>query len=220
MLESTVKHLTSSEPSRTYEILIVDDGSSDGTADFALKLANTYKDSDIRVIVLEKNLGKGGAVRHGMLFGRGRRLLMVDADGASRFEDIELLWSALDQNKEDAAIAIGSRAHLVKTEAVVKVCSLFTGAEFQTLIRIDSVLSFAIFSCMDYTPFFVSSASATFAILSVVSNCSLVEQRNRYSPVNTSRRGYLTSSCYSSQSSLAFQWKRCLSSGMRSQVAS
>lgn len=121
MLESTIKHLTA-EASRSYEILIVDDGSSDGTADFALKLANTYKSSDIRVVVLEKNLGKGGAVRHGMLFGRGRRLLMVDADGASRFEDLELLWTALDQNKGEAAIAIGSRAHMVKTEAVVKVC--------------------------------------------------------------------------------------------------
>jgi dolichyl-phosphate beta-glucosyltransferase len=124
MLEATIKHL-SSRSSRTYEILIVDDGSTDGTTSFALKLADTYKDSDIRVVKLEKNLGKGGAVRHGMLYGRGNRLLMVDADGASRFEDLELLWDALgrlDLSKSDgAAIAVGSRAHLVKTEAVVKV---------------------------------------------------------------------------------------------------
>lgn len=62
-----------------------------------------------------------------MLHGRGRRLLMVDADGASRFEDLELLWSAMDtlspskkSGTEAAAVTIGSRAHLVKTEAVVK----------------------------------------------------------------------------------------------------
>ncbi|CAL1713951.1 unnamed protein product [Somion occarium] len=121
MFTSTMNHL-SSIPKRTYEILIVDDGSTDDTSEIALKLATQYPDCDIRVVTLKKNLGKGGAVRHGMLHGRGRRLLFADADGASRFEDLELLWAAMDKIARDdrAAIAIGSRAHLVKTEAVVK----------------------------------------------------------------------------------------------------
>ena len=48
---------------------------------------------------------------------------MVDADGASRFEDLELLWKAMDELAPDGrdAMVVGSRAHLVKTEAVVKV---------------------------------------------------------------------------------------------------
>ena len=125
MLETTLTHLNSSvlNSSRTYEILIVDDGSKDDTSALALKLARQYAQSDIRVITLEKNLGKGGAVRHGMLHGRGHRLLMVDADGASRFEDLEQLWAAMDEiaPQNEPAVAIGSRAHLVKTEAVVKV---------------------------------------------------------------------------------------------------
>ena len=127
MLESTIRHILS-VPKRKTEILIVDDGSTDGTADLALEYAKGNLEIEIRVVAREKNSGKGGAVRHGMLHARGKRLLMVDADGASRFEDLELLWAALDRlDKKDpnhAAIAVGSRAHLVKTEAVVKVLSL------------------------------------------------------------------------------------------------
>ena len=126
MLSSTLEHLASF-PKRTFEILIVDDGSSDGTAAFVLKLAaERYPEADIRVVQLEHNRGKGGSVRHGMLHARGRRLLMADADGASRFADVELLLGALDAlapmgTEASLGVAIGSRAHLIKTEAVVKV---------------------------------------------------------------------------------------------------
>ncbi|KAJ7140299.1 glycosyltransferase family 2 protein [Mycena crocata] len=124
MLASTIDHLTSPALKKkyTFEILIVDDGSSDNTSTASLKLAAKYPKCDIRVVTLEKNLGKGGAVRHGMLFGAGERLLMVDADGASRFMDLELLWEAMDKiaPNNGAGVVVGSRAHLVKTEAVVK----------------------------------------------------------------------------------------------------
>ena len=130
MLEPTIKHILSI-PKRKAEILIVDDGSADNTPALALEYAKKNPEVEIRVITREKNSGKGGAVRHGMLHSRGKRLLMVDADGASRFEDLELLWAALDRvggkSPDHAAIAIGSRAHLVKTEAVVKVPPLKLG---------------------------------------------------------------------------------------------
>ena len=142
MLETTLMHLastagvkhsngkvdtstnTNTHPAgRTYEVLIVDDGSKDGTSDLALKLAISNPDADVRIVTLEKNVGKGGAVRHGMIHARGRRLLMADADGASRFEDLEALWKEMDKiaPNDEAAVVVGSRAHLVKTEAVVKV---------------------------------------------------------------------------------------------------
>lgn len=121
MLDSTITHL-STRPSRTCEILIIDDGSRDNTVEVALCISAKQPSHDIRVVKLDKNVGKGGAVRHGFLHGRGRRLLMADADGASQFSDVELLWEEMDKIEQDGhAIAVGSRAHLVSTEAVVKV---------------------------------------------------------------------------------------------------
>lgn len=123
MLSQTVDHLTTVKK-HSYEILIVDDGSTDNTFQESIKLAGKYPKSNIRVCKLEKNLGKGGAVRHGMLYSSGEQLLMVDADGASRFNDLELLWEAMEEiaPEKGAGVVVGSRAHLVKTDAVVKVC--------------------------------------------------------------------------------------------------
>jgi len=124
MMAATIKHLGSEplSPKRSFEILIVDDGSTDDTSATALKLAAKYAQWNIRVVTLEKNIGKGGAVRHGMLHADGERLLMVDADGASKIEDLELLWKALDDiaPNNTPGMVVGSRAHLVKSEAVVK----------------------------------------------------------------------------------------------------
>ncbi|KAJ2936957.1 hypothetical protein H1R20_g140, partial [Candolleomyces eurysporus] len=108
---------------RTFEIIIVDDGSTDSTSSAALSLARSkYPKTDIKIVTLEKNIGKGGAVRHGMLHAGGEGLLMADADGASRIEDLASLWSHMNTilDKDGRAAVVGSRAHLVKTEAVVK----------------------------------------------------------------------------------------------------
>ncbi|KIY68027.1 glycosyltransferase family 2 protein [Cylindrobasidium torrendii FP15055 ss-10] len=121
MLSQAIDHLTT-KAHHSFEILIVDDGSTDRTTSASLKLATKYSNCDIKVVTLEKNVGKGGAVRHGMLYASGERMLMVDADGASRFDDLELLWAEMDRIAPENApgVCVGSRAHLVKTDAVVK----------------------------------------------------------------------------------------------------
>jgi len=120
MLSAAVEHL-STIPSRSYEIIVVDDCSSDGTSQTALDFASSHPVVELRVVTLEKNRKKGGAVQHGVLHSRGERVLMVDADGASRFQDLERLWQKLDNIQVGAeGVAVGSRAHMVKTEAVVK----------------------------------------------------------------------------------------------------
>lgn len=122
MLDEAVQYLQENHPN-DYEILIVDDGSSDGTADYALEQASTlgFAPHALKVVKLAKNRGKGGAVTHGILHGSGKYLLFADADGASKFSDMSKLLEYLrSQPADKAAIAIGLRAHMVNTDAVVK----------------------------------------------------------------------------------------------------
>ncbi|KAG5994333.1 hypothetical protein E4U43_003258, partial [Claviceps pusilla] len=106
-----------------YEILIVNDGSSDKTVDVALKFAQERGLHDtLRVVSLVKNRGKGGGVTHGLRHVRGEYVLFADADGASRFSDVGKLIEGCEEVVDGSlrGVAIGSRAHLVGSEAVVK----------------------------------------------------------------------------------------------------
>ncbi|CAF9937120.1 MAG: dolichyl-phosphate beta-glucosyltransferase [Heterodermia speciosa] len=113
-----------SEPTG-WEIIIVNDGSTDKTSATALDFAATRLGKDaslVRVVSLKHNRGKGGAVTHGMRHVRGKYAVFADADGASKFEDLGKLVRA-SQDIEDSdgrGVAVGSRAHLVGSEAVVK----------------------------------------------------------------------------------------------------
>ncbi|CRJ79606.1 hypothetical protein BN1708_000053 [Verticillium longisporum] len=106
-----------------YEILIIDDGSSDATISVALAFARKHALHDtLRVVRLAANRGKGGAVTHGMRHARGEYVLFADADGASRFSDLGKLIEGAEEVVDGAhrGVAIGSRAHLVGSAAVVQ----------------------------------------------------------------------------------------------------
>lgn len=132
MLDECINYLECRSKNRsnfTYEIIIVDDGSSDATTEVGLKYAEKYGCEKIRILSLVKNRGKGGAVRLGMLSARGNNLLFADADGATKFSDIEKLEKEMvaafaDNSK---SIVIGSRAHLEKQ-------AIATRSLFRTLL--------------------------------------------------------------------------------------
>ncbi|EFJ24160.1 hypothetical protein SELMODRAFT_101926 [Selaginella moellendorffii] len=74
----------------TYEVIVVDGCSKDLTPDIVWEMTKRYP--CLRLIQLDCNLGKGGAVKEGVLDSRGELILMVDADGAvdiTAFETFE-----------------------------------------------------------------------------------------------------------------------------------
>jgi len=61
------------------------------------------------------NKGKGGAVRVGMLLGKGDYILFLDADGATDINEFDKIWSKCKSiEKNGLALMAGSRNHLVK----------------------------------------------------------------------------------------------------------
>ncbi|CAN1746963.1 Dolichyl-phosphate beta-glucosyltransferase ALG5A [Linum perenne] len=93
-LDETINYLqqrAAKDKSFTYEVLIVDDGSSDATKRVAFDFVRKHSVDKVRVILLGRNHGKGEAIRKGMLHSRGELLLMLDADGATKVNDLEKL---------------------------------------------------------------------------------------------------------------------------------
>ncbi|KAL5991945.1 hypothetical protein ACLOJK_012857 [Asimina triloba] len=135
-LDETMNYLqqrATADRSFSYEVLIIDDGSADGTAKVAFDFVRKYTVDNVRVILLGRNHGKGEAIRKGMLHSRGELLLMLDADGATKVTDLEKLESEIQRMAEQelkleattprdsslklpdiAVAAFGSRAHLEK----------------------------------------------------------------------------------------------------------
>ena len=88
------------------EILVVDDGSTDGTLQVAEQTRAEFP--DLRVLRNPGNRGKGYAVRHGMLECRGEWAMYSDADLSTPIEELETLWQAIE--RAGAQVAVGSRA--------------------------------------------------------------------------------------------------------------
>jgi dolichyl-phosphate beta-glucosyltransferase len=88
----------------SYEIIYVDDGSTDGTFQALTAFAKTFP--QMRVLRLEKNQGKGKAVRTGIENASGQIILFSDADFSTPIEDIQDLLTYI---KKGFDIAIGSR---------------------------------------------------------------------------------------------------------------
>ena len=88
----------------SFEIIVVDDGSMDGTAHIAVQKLDHVS---YQILKNQSNQGKGYSVRRGVLAARGTMVLFVDSDLSTPIEDFDKLELALQDGYD---IAIGSRA--------------------------------------------------------------------------------------------------------------
>lgn len=147
----------------TFEVVVVDDGSRDRTAQVAREAG-----PEVRVLQNPGNRGKGYSVRNGMLSAIGDWRLMCDADLSTPIEELDRLKSALGEGEE---IAIASRAvtgaNLEKRQSMMRESS---GRFFNLLVRTlhlpgikDTQCGFKLFSAAAAKAAFTQSTLDGFA---------------------------------------------------------
>jgi glycosyltransferase involved in cell wall biosynthesis len=124
------------------EVIVVDDGSTDGTIAVAESFRNKF--GSLRVIANGVNRGKGFSVKQGSLQAAGDVVLFTDADLSAPIEEAESLLAALS----DHDVAIGSRAidrSLIETHQ--SVFREFAGILFNRIVRTILWLPFVDTQC-------------------------------------------------------------------------
>ena len=102
-LDTVLDHLNNnSDIYGPWELIVIDDGSSDSTID----VCETYG-AQSRVIRMERNMGKGAAVRRGMLEARGDYRFFMDADAPYDLGIVPVMMRYLDVKEFD--VVIGAR---------------------------------------------------------------------------------------------------------------
>ena len=141
------------------EIIVVDDGSRDETAEIVRNYAR--QSPLIRLVDNFVNRGKGYSVRNGVLHAKGEFILFTDADMSSPIEEAPKLLQAL---ADGADIAIGSR--WAKSELQTRRQSLarqFLGRVFNVLLRMILRLDFKDTQC-GFKAFRHEAAKAVFPL--------------------------------------------------------
>jgi dolichyl-phosphate beta-glucosyltransferase len=102
-LETVTAHLA--HLPLAWEVIVVDDGSTDSTAAIVAGIAEAQK--GVRLIRQRRNQGKGAGVRRGVMDARGDYIFFMDADLSVPIEEIDEALDAM--MREDLPILIGSR---------------------------------------------------------------------------------------------------------------
>ena len=114
-----------------YELILVDDGSADGTR--LIMDAAAERRASVRVEALPHNRGKGRALAVGVEAAKGDEILLTDADLSTPIEELEKLQAALQNG---AGVAIGSRAlRASKVEVSQPLYRVLMGKAFNLIVQ-------------------------------------------------------------------------------------
>lgn len=139
-LESTIAYCQ--ENVSDFTIIVVDDGSTDTTASVVL----SYEHSNVQLLQVKNNTGKGNAVKMGIMMADKPFVLFMDADGATHIREVEKLFLAMLQQKAD--IVIGTRktkeAHILHKQSFSR---RFMGGFFTFLSRLITQTNYSDYMC-------------------------------------------------------------------------
>ena len=118
---------------QSWEVLVSNDGSTDGTAEAVERFASENPQHSVRLVTSSPNHGKGFAARQGVLAASGRYVLLTDADLSAPIKESDKLIRALEAGSD---VAIGSRALRSKgCDVRQSFKRRFSGRVFNLLVR-------------------------------------------------------------------------------------
>lgn len=130
ILDKIKTYLEKNRDKYFYEVIICDDGSNDGSYEFAVRFS---KENANFKVSSNQHLGKAGAVTRGMLSARGDYILFTDMDQAAPIEELDKLLPYFNQGYD---VVIGSRSsqrkgaplsRLVMARGMMILRSIFVG---------------------------------------------------------------------------------------------
>jgi dolichyl-phosphate beta-glucosyltransferase len=141
-LRTVVDYLTRQE--YTSEIIVVDDGSPDGTRQVVQSFIEAHEGTPPVTLIENDHRGKGYTVRTGMLHGNGRYVLFTDADLATPISEVGKMIGSLETGSD---IAIGTREGIGAERLNEPFYRHLMGRIFNLLVRLISGLQFEDTQC-------------------------------------------------------------------------
>jgi glycosyltransferase involved in cell wall biosynthesis len=152
-IERAIRSIVEARVADSYELIVIDDGSTDGTAD---TLREAVWPEQMRVLFYSKNKGKGAALRTGLAEGRGTYSAVLDADLEYSPADIPLLLEPLRNGEQAVSGARGFQSHsaysfwyVIGNRFVTLVANVLYNSWLSDIMTGHKAMRTELFRCLD-----------------------------------------------------------------------